>query len=70
VSDEVLGEVDGFRIGFAAGSRIAGYRLEGKIGRGGMQREGPLPPGRAAAISRRWRRHWTPRTPPGCCTVT
>jgi serine/threonine protein kinase len=36
VSDEVPGDVDGFRIGFASGARIAGYRLETRIGRGGM----------------------------------
>jgi serine/threonine protein kinase len=35
VGDEVSGDV-GFRVGFAAGSRIAGYRLEEEIGRGGM----------------------------------
>jgi serine/threonine protein kinase len=36
VSDEVLGDVDGFTIGFESGARIAGYRLESRIGRGGM----------------------------------
>jgi Protein kinase domain len=40
VSDEAHGEADGFVAevvaGFAAGSRIAGYRLEGQVGRGGM----------------------------------
>jgi serine/threonine protein kinase len=36
VSDEVAGDVDGFRIGFGSGARIAGYRLESRIGRGGM----------------------------------
>ena len=35
MGDEVPGDV-GFRVGFAAGSRIAGYRLEEEIGRGGM----------------------------------
>jgi Protein kinase domain len=36
VSDEVAGDVAGFRTGVGVGSRIAGYRLEGQIGRGGM----------------------------------
>jgi Protein kinase domain len=36
VSDEVAGDVAGFRTGVGAGSRVAGYRLEGQIGRGGM----------------------------------
>jgi serine/threonine protein kinase len=36
VSDEVAGDGDGFRIGFASGARIAGYHLESRIGRGGM----------------------------------
>jgi serine/threonine-protein kinase len=36
VSDEVPGDAGGFIVGFAAGSRIAGYRLEEQIGRGGM----------------------------------
>jgi hypothetical protein len=36
VSDEVPGDSGGFIVGFAAGSRIAGYRLEEQIGRGGM----------------------------------
>jgi serine/threonine protein kinase len=36
VDDEVLGDADGFRVEFAAGSRLAGYRLEEEIGRGGM----------------------------------
>ena len=35
MSDDVVGDT-GFRVGFAAGSRIAGYRLEEEIGRGGM----------------------------------
>jgi len=40
VGDEIPGEAGDFAVevaaGFAAGSRIAGYRLEGRIGRGGM----------------------------------
>jgi serine/threonine protein kinase len=39
VSDEVPGDADGLTsevAGFGAGSRIAGYRLEEQIGRGGM----------------------------------
>jgi hypothetical protein len=37
VNDEVAGDdVAGFRTGVGVGSRIAGYRLEGQIGRGGM----------------------------------
>jgi Protein kinase domain len=36
VSDDVLGDVAGFRTGVGVGSRIAGYRLERQIGRGGM----------------------------------
>ncbi|HEV2243069.1 MAG TPA: serine/threonine-protein kinase [Streptosporangiaceae bacterium] len=36
MNDEVDGDVAGFRTGVGVGSRIAGYRLEGQIGRGGM----------------------------------
>jgi hypothetical protein len=36
VNDEVDGDVAGFRTGVGVGSRLAGYRLEGQIGRGGM----------------------------------
>jgi Protein kinase domain len=40
VSDELPAEASGFGAefagGFAAGARVAGYRLEGQIGRGGM----------------------------------
>ncbi len=34
--DGIPGGAGGSVVGFAAGSRIAGYRLEGQIGRGGM----------------------------------
>jgi Protein kinase domain len=36
VNDEVPEDVAGFRTGVGVGSRIAGYRLERQIGRGGM----------------------------------
>jgi Protein kinase domain/WD domain, G-beta repeat len=36
VGDEMPGGAAGFLAGFSAGSRIAGYRLEEQIGRGGM----------------------------------
>ena len=36
MGDDIPGEAGGFGVGFAAGSRIAGYRLEEKIGQGGM----------------------------------
>jgi serine/threonine protein kinase len=36
VSGDDHGANDGFVVGFAAGSRIAGYRLEERIGQGGM----------------------------------
>jgi hypothetical protein len=36
VGDDISGDAGGFVVGFAAGSRIAGYRLEEKIGQGGM----------------------------------
>ena len=36
MSDDIPGDAGGFAVGFAAGSRIAGYRLEEKIGQGGM----------------------------------
>lgn len=40
VSDELPAEASGFGAevagGFAAGARVAGYRLEGQIGPGGM----------------------------------
>ena len=36
MSGDVPGEAGGFIVGFAAGSRIAGYRLEEQIGKGGM----------------------------------
>jgi len=36
VSSDVPGPADGFVVSFAAGSRIAGYRLEEQIGHGGM----------------------------------
>jgi serine/threonine protein kinase len=36
MNDEVSGDVAGFRTGVGVGSRIAGYRLEAQIGRGGM----------------------------------
>ena len=36
VSGDVPGEAGSFVVGFAAGSRIAGYRLEEQIGQGGM----------------------------------
>ena len=36
VSGDDHGAADGFVVAFAAGSRIAGYRLEERIGQGGM----------------------------------
>ena len=36
MSGDVPGAAGGFIVGFAAGSRIAGYRLEERIGKGGM----------------------------------
>ncbi len=36
MNGDVPGPADGFVVGFAAGSRIAGYRLEERIGHGGM----------------------------------
>ena len=36
MSGDYLGAADGFIVNFAAGSRIAGYRLEERIGQGGM----------------------------------
>ncbi len=36
MNSDVPGPADGFVVGFAAGSRIAGYRLEEQIGHGGM----------------------------------
>jgi serine/threonine protein kinase len=61
VSGDVPGEAGGFIVGFAAGSRIAGYRLEEQIGKGGMAvvfraRDEQL--GRLVALkilARRWR---------------
>jgi serine/threonine protein kinase len=36
MSDDAPRSTDGFIVSFAAGSLIAGYRLEEQIGRGGM----------------------------------
>jgi hypothetical protein len=36
VSGDDHGADDGFVVNFAAGSRVAGYRLEERIGQGGM----------------------------------
>ena len=65
----ILERPGGFVGSFAAGSRIAGYRLEERIGQAGWRSySGPVMKG--CGWSRRSPRRWTPHTAPGCCTVT